>query len=205
MVDIIVTGFEPFGGESVNPSWEIARAVQADPPSGTNIHAACLPVDTQKIGDCLKDLITGVHPQALIMLGQAGGRPRITVERVAVNVLDFSMPDNSGRQVVDEPVVPGGPAAYFATLPIRAMVDAMNEGSIPAAISNSAGTYLCNQAMYLGLHYLAAEGVDIPAGFIHVPFLPAQACRQKDPAPSMTLSSMVTGIRLSIGRVLAGM
>lgn len=204
MADVLLTGFEPFGGENINPSWEIARAVEMDPPCGVTMSAARLPVDTEKVGACLEGLLEKEHPRVLIMLGQAGGRSVISIERVAINVLDFSIPDNSGRQVTDQPIISGGPAAFFSSLPVRAIMEALNAEAVPASISNSAGTYLCNQAMYLALHFIAANGLKTRAGFIHVPYLPEQACRQKSPAPSLSLATMTAGVRIAVSQASAG-
>lgn len=198
---VLITGFEPFGGQNINPSLEIARVLAEtgrEPGQGWGVKTGILPVDTTAVAQCLDALMEKSRPDILIMLGQAGGRSGIQVERIAINVLDFAIADNSGRRPVDEPVVFGGPAAYLSTLPARAIVDALNGERIPAVLSNTAGTYLCNQAMYLALHRGVERFPNLKAGFIHVPFLPEQTCGQMAPAPSMSLNLMVQAVRMAI-------
>ncbi len=194
---ILLTGFEPFGGSPVNPSQQIVEALTADPPSGMLLRTAILPVDTRHAPDALRDAIRAAKPSAIVMLGQAGRRSAMTVERVGINVLDFGMPDNSDHQPQDEPVVPDGPAAYFATLPIKRIAQAMSEAGVPASVSNTAGTYLCNQVLYVALHHLAQEGPDVPAGFIHIPSLPEQVLDTPN-VPSMALSNALTAVRAAL-------
>jgi len=194
---ILLTGFEPFGGSPVNPSQQIVEALAADAPPGVALRTTLLPVDTLGAPDAIRVAIDAIQPSAVVMLGQAGRRTAVSIERVAINVLDFRIPDNSDRQPVDEPVVPSGPAAYFSTLPIKAIVQAVRQAGVPAAVSNTAGTYLCNQAMYIALHHIAQQGLNIPAGFIHVPSLPEQVHERPD-TPSMALSAARTAIRAAL-------
>lgn len=182
---ILLTAFEPFGGEAVNPSLEILRALEGR----SDVVACRVPVVFHSAAETVF-----THPRfgecgAVLMLGQAKGRAGLTVERIALNVDDASMPDNAGEQPVDRPILPGGPAAYFATIPIKAAVSAIRASGVPASVSNSAGTYVCNHLMYSVLARLDAGGV--PAGFIHVPCLPQQA---SPGLPSMTLPDMVRGV-----------
>ena len=189
MARILLTAFEPFGGETVNPSLEIlkilARRTDADvltvPVTFADSHAVVLPH------------LAG-H-DAVVMLGQAKGRKGLTVERVAINVDDASMPDNAGDAPTDRAISPDGPAAYFSTLPIKSIVNAIRAEELSASVSNSAGTYVCNHLMYSVLH--ALRGTSVRAGFIHVPALPEQTQGHPE-IPSMTLEDMVRGIEAAL-------
>ncbi len=194
---ILLIGFEPFGGSRVNPSQKIVEALAADPPPGLALCTALLPVDTRRVPNAIREAIIAARPSAVVMLGQASRRSAVAIERVAINVLDFRIPDNDGHQPVDAPIVPGGPAAYLATLPIKKIAQAMQEAGVPTVVSNSAGTYLCNQVLYVALHYIAQESLNVPAGFIHVPSLPEQVFQTPD-APSMALSTVLTAIRAAL-------
>jgi len=199
---ILLTGFEPFGGSAVNPSEQVVRHFAAHPPADLELVTAILPVERSRGPSELLQALGQHQPQAVICLGEAARRPAISIERVAINLLDYRIPDNSGQQVTDEQVVPGGPAAYFVTLPVREMQKAIQDAGIPVELSLSAGTYLCNQVLYILLHELASKSMNIPAGFIHLPQLPEQASRQNPPAASMSLEAMVTGIRAALATVL---
>ena len=164
---ILLTGFEPFGGRTRNPSDEIARALDGATVHGVTIVARVLPVDTQVAPGQLSAAIAAVQPGAVVCLGEATNRQRISIERLAVNLLDFRIPDNAGQRVVDRPIDPSGPAAVFATLPVRELHDALAAAGAPVELSLSAGAYLCNQVMYHVLREL--EGTGIPAGFVHLP------------------------------------
>ncbi len=163
---ILVTGFEPFGGRNRNPSREAALALDGLTLGGVRIAARVLPVDTRGAPRQLDAAIADLRPDAVVCLGEAARRTKISIERVAVNLLDFPIPDNTGQQPVDQEVVVGGPVAYFATLPVRRLRDALADET-PVELSMSAGTYLCNQVMYHALHTQAKTGV--PAGFVHLP------------------------------------
>lgn len=186
---ILLTAFEPFGGESVNPSLEIAKILSRR----DDVDVLTVPVTFADSHAVVLPHIAG-H-DAVVMLGQAKGRKGLTVERVAINVDDASMPDNAGDAPTDRPIIPDGPAAYFSTLPVKAIVNAIRNKNLPASVSNSAGTYVCNHLMYSVLHALREE--DIPAGFIHVPALPEQTEGHPE-IPSMTLEDMVCGIELAL-------
>ena len=193
---LLVTGFEPFGGESVNPSWEIARALDGWTCEGQVVRSALLPC---VFGDALHrlDEALDAHRPALVMcLGQAGGRAEISIERAALNVDDARIPDNLGRQPIDAAVVAGGPAAYFSTLPIKAIARALREAGIAAAVSNTAGTFVCNHVFYALMHRLATAPALAHArgGFVHVPYTPEQAGGRPG-VPSMALATQVDGIR----------
>lgn len=164
-MSILLTGFEPFGGAAGNPSGRLVRQVAGE----MSVAGRVLPVDSARIGDCLRESLLELRPDLLLCVGVAG-RPVVSVERVAINVLDFRIPDNGGHQPCDAPVVPGGPAAYLATVPVKAMLAALTSAGVPAEISNTAGTFLCNQAMYLGLHLAERLGLRTRVGFLHIPW-----------------------------------
>ncbi|MGD6754631.1 pyroglutamyl-peptidase I [Streptomyces sp. BH105] len=193
MTRVLLTGFEPFGGESVNPSWQTAEAVAAAPPDGLSVTAVQLPCVFGESIAALRTAVAEHRPDLVLCLGQAGGRPGVTVERVAVNVDDARIPDNAGAQPIDTPVVPDGPAAYFSTLPVKACVAAMREAGVPAALSNTAGTFVCNHVAYGLAHLLATELPDVRGGFVHVPWSPAQV--PDGTAPSLPAETVAEGIR----------
>ncbi|MGD6743111.1 pyroglutamyl-peptidase I [Streptomyces sp. BH106] len=193
MARILLTGFEPFGGEAVNPSWQAAELVAATPPDGLAVTAVQLPCVFGDALTALRAAVTDTRPDLVVSLGQAGGRPGVTVERVAINVDDARIPDNAGAQPIDVPVVPGGPAAYFSTLPVKACVASMREAGVPAALSNTAGTFVCNHVAYGLAHLLATELPHIRGGFIHVPWSPAQVT--DGASPSLPVETVATGIR----------
>lgn len=193
MTRVLVTGFEPFGGESVNPSWQAAEAVAADPPEGLSLTAVQLPCVFGESIAALRTAVAETAPDLVLCLGQAGGRPGVTVERVAVNVDDARIPDNAGAQPIDEPVVPGGPAAYFSSLPVKACVAAMREAGVPAALSNTAGTFVCNHVAYGLAHLLATELPHVRGGFVHVPWSPEQVT--DGTAPALAVETVASGIR----------
>ena len=200
---VLLTGFEPFGGSQVNPSAQVVGRLARDGVPGVALHSAILPVDRQGGPATLLTAVRACQPDAILCLGEAARRPTISIERVALNLLDYRMADNSGHRAVDEPVVPDGPAAYFVTLPVRAMLDAMRTAGIPAELSLSAGAFLCNQVTYELLHYLTTHQLDIPAGFVHLPALPEQVTNAYPPMPSMALETMVRGICAVIGALPA--
>jgi len=171
---MLLTGFEPFGGSQVNPSREVVGRLARDGVPGVALHSAILRVDRQGGPATLLNAVRALHPDAILCLGEAARRMAISIERVALNLLDYRMADNAGHQAVDEPIVPGGPAAYFVTLPVRVILDAVRTAGIPAELALSAGAFLCNQVTYELLHYLTTHQLDIPAGFVHLPALPEQ-------------------------------
>ena len=201
---LLLTGFAPFNGQTVNPSEQIVHRLTS--PAGTTLIKAVLPVEFQKAAAQLQELIKIHQPDILLSIGQAGGRPEITVERVAINIDSVKssdggklLPDNAGDMPVDEPIATNGPAAYFATLPLWEIVKAIQEKGIPAAVSNTAGTYVCNHIMYLGLHE-AARYPKMKSGFIHVPFLPEQIAHRedRDRLAAMSLENMVTALQAAL-------
>lgn len=198
MKKLLLTAFEPFAGEKINPSLEAARQMSRVEFSGAIIHTAELAVDRHQAVASALDLIHKDGPDIIIMLGEAGGRFRINPERVAINVDDFRIPDNAGNQPKDEPIVDGGPAAYFSTLPIRAIVERVVSAGIPAAISNTAGTYLCNRLFYSVMHAISTEGLPAIAGFMHLPYVHEQAINKNPDVPSLSRESIVEAVRLAI-------
>ena len=187
---ILITGFDPFGGEKINPAYEAVKLLSA--PEGTELIKLQLPT---VFGKSLEEAISCIKkekPDVIICVGQAGGRAAVTPERVAINIMDASSPDNLGNCPVDMPVIPGGKAAYFSTLPVKAMVEAIKAQGVAAQLSNSAGTFVCNQLMYGVLQYCEENLPGTRAGFIHVPYLPSQA--EKKQLPSLSLEDMVKAL-----------
>ena len=193
---VLVAGFEPFGGEKVNPSWDICTKLDGE-IAGMRVETCLVPCEFRRSIEVVADAIEQHHPLLVICLGQAGGRTHLGVERVAINVDDARSPDNRGAQPVDEMIAANGPPAYFATIPIKAMAAAMRAAGAPTEVSNSAGTYVCNHLMYGVLHYLAASGHRARAGFIHVPYSEQQVL-DKGGVASMALATMVKGVRAAI-------
>lgn len=198
---ILLTGFDPFGGESINPSWEAAHALHDGRIGGHRISALQLPTEFAGSLRALKAAMRELTPAIVLGVGQAGGRQQLSIERVAINVQDARIPDNAGAQPVDEPVIAGAPAADFSTLPIKAMLTALQAHGLPAEISNSAGTYVCNHIAYAMLH-LAGKRRGVRAGFIHIPYLPAQAARRHG-AASMALADVVQGLEIALRTAIA--
>lgn len=196
MMKILVTGFDPFGGEKINPALETIKRLP-DTILGAQIIKLEIPTVVGKSLAKIKEAVEKENPDAVLSIGQAGGRSEITVERVGINIDDCRIPDNEGNQPIDEPVVKGGPAAYFVTVPIKAIVENIKAHNIPASISNTAGTFICNHVCY-GVAHLAAQrtaaGKPMKSGFIHIPFLPEQAIGKPALTPSMSLETIVSGI-----------
>ncbi len=198
---IVVTGFEPFGGERINPSWEVARALDGEIIEGLAVKAIRAPVNCVKTAAHVTDAIERFRPRAFLGLGQAGGRAAISLERVAINLFQ----DRNGGQLDTRgdarTLIDGAPDAYFARLPLAAVLKALRRHRIPATISLSAGAYACNAAMYAALHALRRRPA-VPAGFIHLPYDAAQAAR-RPASPSMSLEMMERAVRLAIA-VISG-
>lgn len=202
---VLLTGFEPFNGATVNPAWEAVRALEgwegATGDQRFRVEVRQLPCVFGKAIDDLVAAVEQLRPDVVIAVGQAGGRSAISVERVAINVDDAAILDNGGQQPVDEAIAPDGPAAYFSTLPIKAIVRALRERGIVAGVSQTAGTFVCNHVFYGLMHHAACQRrrrQPMKAGFIHVPFLPEQAAARPDLPPSMALADIVAGIRLAV-------
>lgn len=184
---ILVTAFTPFGGDALNASQEILNALP-ETLSGVRLERLCLPVSFRDAPRLAIEAALNLHPEAVVCLGQAGGRDAVTPERVAVNLMDAAAPDNDGFQPVDAPVIPSAPAAYFSTLPVKAMVEAMQRLDVPARLSNTAGTYVCNALMFSMLHHVKG----IPCGFIHVPYLAEQG--KGSETPSLPKALVLRGV-----------
>ncbi|MFO7168627.1 MAG: pyroglutamyl-peptidase I [Chloroflexota bacterium] len=198
---VLLTGFEPFGGDQVNPSLEVVRRIGSEGVDGLRISTLVLPVDARRVPEMLAEALRRLRPDACLMLGLAGGVAALQIERVAVNLCDFRIPDNGGSQLIDEPVVAGGPAAYFATVPVRAMQEAARGAGVPAELSLSAGAFLCNMAMYAALHVCATESLATRCGFVHLPALPEQVLGDTRARPTMALETICAGVRAML-RVL---
>jgi pyroglutamyl-peptidase len=196
---VLVTGFDPFGGGADNPSRLAARALDGRDIQGHRIVGASLPTVFDEAIDTLRELLLAHKPSLVVCTGQAGGRVAMSLERVAINVNDARIPDNAGAQPVDTPVVHDAPAAYFTTLPIKAMLAALLDAGIAAEVSQTAGTFVCNHVFYGLMHELATrpELAHTRGGFIHVPWLPEQG------HPSMPLDKIVTGLQVAIGCAIA--
>ncbi len=197
---ILVTGFDPFGGETINPAIESVKKLP-DRIGNAEIIKLEIPTVIGKSVAKIKAAIELHHPDVVLSIGQAGGRPDITVERVGINIDDCRISDNEGNQPVDMKVVAEGPDAYFATLPIKAMVENIRAHGIPASVSNSAGTFICNHVLYGVAHLVASQYPSMKSGFIHIPFLPQQVIA-KPGMPSMTLDSIVQGLVCAIETII---
>lgn len=190
MATVLLTGFEPFGNSSLNPSGEITKAVRAE-----SIVTAILPVVFGQSAQMLKDLVDLHKPDVVLCLGQAEGRHAMTPERIAINIDDARMADNSGALVSERAVIEGGPDAYFSTLPVKEMVNAMKAAGVPAVISYSAGTFVCNHIFYALQHHLKGSGVK--SGFMHVPLMDQQRIEFTG-LPTMPLAQMVAGVEAGL-------
>lgn len=198
MRTILVTGFEPFGGEAVNPSQELAKILDGHTVGGCAVRAVVLPVENRGAREMVAAALEDPELAAILHLGLAGGRARLALEQVAVNAMDYPLADNAGVRITGEPCVAGGPAAYFATLPLRAMHQALTAEGIPAYVSYTAGTYLCNQALYWTLHEVSQRSLPVRAGFIHVPWLPSMVVAHNREEPSMDLPLMRRGVEIAL-------
>lgn len=193
---ILLTGFEPFGGEHINPSWEVAQALNGETLAGARVVSWQLPCVFGAALESLAKALAQHQPQLVLALGQASGRSDLSVERIAINVDDARIADNRGEQPIDEAVIDGAPAAYFSTLPIKSMVAALRVAGFPASVSQTAGTFVCNHVFY-GLQHQLADST-VRSGFMHIPLLPQQAALHPGQA-SMALQTMVEGVRLALG------
>jgi len=197
-MNIILTGFEPFNGSTTNPSAEVIKNFPVDLFSGHNLILEILPVDREKAEAWLKNAIQETRPEILILLGEATNRPVVSIEKVAINWMDYRIADNSGVQVRDQAVVENGPAAFFSTLPVNLIHNRLKAAQIPAEISLSAGAYLCNQVFYSSLYYLSLYENKSLCGFIHLPSLPEQVVEKNQIAPSMSLDTSLTAITIAL-------
>ena len=200
MTKVLVTGFDPFGGDAMNPAFEAVK-LMPDMINDATIIKLEVPTVFKKSIDVLKEAIAKEKPEVVVCVGQAGGRFDVTPERVAINQDDARIPDNEKNQPIDVPIFEDGDTAYFSKLPIKAMVATMREGGVPASVSNSAGTFVCNHIMYGLLYLIDKEFPDIRGGFIHVPFATEQVIDRPN-APSLTLEQIAEGLRLSVVAIL---
>ena len=197
---VLLTGFEPFNKETINPAWEAVRALAGWTGEDFVVEVRQLPCVFGQAQEALKDAIGSLQPDVVIAVGQAGGRVDMSVERIAINVDDAPIPDNAQQQLVDQVIIADGPAAYFSTLPIKAIVHALREAGLPASVSQTAGTFVCNHVFYGLMHHTAASV--IKAGFIHIPYLPQQAATHPG-AASMALAEVIRGLKVAIEVALA--
>ena len=197
---ILVTGFDPFGGESVNPAYEAVKLLP-DVIGGAEIFKLEIPTVFSLSGQAVEEGIRKYQPDVVICVGQAGGRASISVEKVAINFVDARIPDNNGEQPLDEPLQADGPAAYFATLPVKAMVQHVKEAGLPCYLSFTAGTYVCNSIMYNVLYMCEKRYPGIRAGFIHVPYACDQVIDKANTTPSMPLETIAKSLEYAIEAV----
>ncbi|MGE5560120.1 MAG: pyroglutamyl-peptidase I [Chloroflexota bacterium] len=198
---VLLTGFEPFGGEAVNPSGEAVKRLDGKTIAGADIVARIIPVSWDDAGPLCQGAIDEVNPDIVLMVGQAGGRTAISVERVAINVQNGK--DNNDVPRDEQPIDADGPAAYFGTVPVKKIAAQIAAAGIPAIVSNTAGTYLCNHLMYHTLHHVARAGKAIRGTFIHIPFLPEQVAN-KPGQPSMALETIVRALEIAVETAVKG-
>ena len=197
---ILVTGFDPFGGETVNPALEAVKSLPSE-IHGAEIHWVEIPTVFYQSAEVLETAIVHYQPDAVLCIGQAGGRASLTPERIAINQDDARIPDNQGNQPIDTPIRLDGQAAYFSTLPIKAMVQAIKEEGLPATVSNTAGTFVCNNLMYQALYLADKKFPHMRAGFMHIPYMTEQVVNKPNTA-SMNLTDIVRGIEAAIGAIV---
>lgn len=193
---VLVTGFEPFGGEAINPALEAVNMLKNE-ISGAEIIKLQIPVVAGKSIEQIYEKMKEIHPDLVISIGQAGGRFGVTPERVAINITDARIPDNEGNQPIDEPIFTDGETAYFSNLPVKAMVQAIKDAGYPSSLSNTAGTYICNHVMYGILYYIKKEFPNVRGGFIHVPYAASQVV-DKPNTPSMAIADIAAALEAAI-------
>jgi pyroglutamyl-peptidase len=202
--NVLITGFEPFGGHASNPSSAVAEALEGYTASRYLVRSTVLPVDGVAAPGLLRDLLDELDPAAVLMLGLAEGRPQPSIERVAVNALDYPIADNDGKKRTSEAVCPGGPDAFMSSLPIAAILAAWRESRLPGYLSDSAGTFLCNQVFYAARHHLSRTGRGtVPAGFIHLPCDEDLALEK--PRPFVPLDLQVQSVRVALRVTVDGL
>lgn len=197
---ILLTAFDPFGNETINPALEAVKKVNPDHIDAEIVKLE-VPTVFHKAIDVVADKIRSEQPDVVLAIGQAGGRFEITPERVAINQDDARIEDNEGNQPIDVPIFEDGQAAYFASVPIKAMVEAVRAAGVPASVSNSAGTFVCNHLMYGILYTLAKELPEARGGFVHVPFIPEQVVNKAN-QPSMALKDITKGIEACLQAIV---
>ena len=199
---ILITGFDPFGGETVNPAYEAVKLLP-DTIAGAQIIKMEIPTVFSQCGPAVEAGIREHHPDVVLNIGRAGGRSCVTVERVAVNLAEAGIPDNAGEQPMDQPLQPDGPAAYFATIPVKAVVQNVRDHGLPCHLSYSAGTYVCNCVMYNVLHLAATKYPGLRAGFLHVPYADFQTAGKPNGTPSASLASIAKALEYAVEAVAA--
>jgi pyroglutamyl-peptidase len=198
---ILITGFDPFGAETVNPAYEAVKLLP-ETISGAQIVKLEIPTVFGKCDKVVEEAIVLHKPDVVLSIGQAGGRFDLTVERVAINIADGRIADNEGVQPIDQVIREDGENAYFATIPVKAMVARMREKGIPASVSYTAGSYVCNYIMYCVLHSIATKHEGMKGGFIHVPFMPAQAVGKPNNTPTMSIQTIADGIQAGVEAIV---
>lgn len=193
MKQLLITGFEPFGGETVNPSWEAVRLLPEE-LGDYRLTKLQIPTVFGRAAGTVLETARTLHPDVILCIGQAGGRSGVTPEVVGINLREARIPDNAGNQPENVPVVQDAPTAYFSTVPVRAMVEAIRDAGVPAALSYSAGAFVCNDVLFSLLHHYCETETRV--GFVHVPFLPEQA---KEAVPSLPLADIVRALTAAIG------
>ncbi|MVB11648.1 Pyrrolidone-carboxylate peptidase [Caprobacter fermentans] len=198
---ILLTGFDPFGGDKVNPAYEAVKLLPKN-IAGADIVTIEIPTVYQKSGEAVEKGIRQFQPDVVICIGQAGGRSGITVEMVAVNIADFRIADNEGNQPLNQSILEDGENAYFATVPVKAMVENIKKHGIPARISYTAGTFVCNDVLYELLYMISKKYPKIKGGFIHVPFAPEQVLERPDGTASMPVETSAKALEHAIEAVV---
>lgn len=198
--NVLLTGFEPFGGEPTNPSWEAVQLLDGARIAGHRVATRCLPVEFGTSLVRLRSAIREVKPVVVICVGQAGGRAQLSLERIGINIDDARIADNAGAQPVDAPIVADGPAAYFSNLPLKTMLRDLHAAGIPAEVSQTAGTYVCNHVLY-GLMHALRRKPKIRGGFVHIPYSPDQAACHPG-APCLPVEVVAQGLRVMLRSAL---
>jgi len=197
---ILVTGFDPFGGEPINPAIESVKKLP-DNIAGAEIIKLEIPTVRKKSLEKIEKAINEHNPDVILSIGQAGGRFDISIERIGINLDDFRIPDNEGNQIIDEPIFPDGENSYFVKLPVKAMVQNVQKNNIPASVSYTAGTFVCNHVLYGVLYLIEKKYKGKKSGFIHIPFLPQQVVDKRN-MPSMELNTIVKGLTAAIEAIV---
>lgn len=202
MKKVLITGFDPFGGEKINPALESIKKLDGFSSNDFCTYIKEIPTVFFSSIKALTHTLEEIQPDIVILVGQAGGRSDLSIERVAININDARIPDNDGNQPIDTEVVINGPVAYWSGLPIKAIVSNLNKNGIPSSISHAAGTFVCNHLFYGLMHYINQKNASIQGGFIHIPFLPEQIAENPG-KPSMSLGTIVSGLKLAIETTVA--
>lgn len=197
---LLVTGFDPFGGEKINPAWEAVKELP-DTILGSEVIKLEIPTVFNKSAEVVKEAINKYQPDVVLNIGQAGGRFGVTPERVAINMDDARIPDNEGNQPIDEVIQKNGTPAYFTQLPIKAMVEGVKSAGYPASVSNTAGTFVCNHIMYQVQYLIATEFPNVKGGFIHVPYIHEQVV-SKPSMPSMSISDISKALEATLVKIV---